>query len=217
MSDPQKANDDEDGPGFSFADQEEKQKETPQGGRFQEFGLQDQGDQRRIRFSLYNPLTSYRVGITLDRTKLEEIMAKRSGLMARGQEMAMIEYILHERLRLMPPMAGPPGVDTVLGKGDIVHERLTAQLSPDDGMPAPPFRLELLRARVFGNNKITPLQLSGVRDQMANRGSSVREVFVVHVGGTRCVTFSTDHMMNIQARITVKVACIRTCLFLFFI
>jgi hypothetical protein len=149
VSDPQKANDDEDGPGFSFADQEEKQKETPQGGRFQEFGLQDQGDQRRIRFSLYNPLTSYRVGITLDRTKLEEIMAKRSGLMARGQEMAMIEYILHERLRLMPPMAGPPGVDTVLGKGDIVHERLTAQLSPDDGMPAPPFRLELLRGNLF--------------------------------------------------------------------
>ena len=30
-------------------------------------------------------------------------------------------------------------------------------------------------------------------------------VFVIHVGGTRCVTSSTDNIMNIQARITLKV------------
>ena len=33
----------------------------------------------------------------------------------------------------------------------------------------------------------------------------VREVFVVHVGGTRCVTSSTDNIMKIQARITLTV------------
>ena len=42
----------------------------------------------------------------------------------------------------------------------------------------------------------------------------VREVFLIHVGGTRCVTSSTDHIMNRQARITWTVECIRTCIFL---
>ena len=44
----------------------------------------------------------------------------------------------------------------------------------------------------------------------------VKSVFIIHVGGTRCVTFSTDHSMKIRARITLTVACIRTCLFIFF-
>ena len=43
----------------------------------------------------------------------------------------------------------------------------------------------------------------------------VREVFVIHVGGTRCVPSSTDHILNIQARITLTVECIRPCIFLF--
>ena len=43
----------------------------------------------------------------------------------------------------------------------------------------------------------------------------VREVFIIHVGGTRCVTSSTDHYLKIQARITLTVEVIRTCLFLF--
>jgi hypothetical protein len=42
----------------------------------------------------------------------------------------------------------------------------------------------------------------------------VREVFSVHVGGTRCVPSSTDNNLNILARITVTVECIRTCIFL---
>ena len=42
----------------------------------------------------------------------------------------------------------------------------------------------------------------------------VREVFIVHVGGTRCVTSSTDNTMNIHARITLNVECIRTCIFI---
>ena len=42
----------------------------------------------------------------------------------------------------------------------------------------------------------------------------VKSVFVVHVGGTRCVTSSTDHYMNIHARITLSVECIRTFIFI---
>jgi hypothetical protein len=45
--------------------------------------------------------------------------------------------------------------------------------------------------------------------------SQVREVFVIHVGGTRCITSSTDHMMKILARITLTVEVIRCCLFIF--
>jgi len=45
----------------------------------------------------------------------------------------------------------------------------------------------------------------------------VREVFVVHVGGTRCVTSSTDNTMKRQARITLTVDCIRGCIFIFLI
>ena len=43
----------------------------------------------------------------------------------------------------------------------------------------------------------------------------VREVFMIHVGGTRCVTSSTANMMKIQARITLTVEFIRTCIFIF--
>ena len=45
----------------------------------------------------------------------------------------------------------------------------------------------------------------------------VREVFVVHVGGTRCVTSSTDNIMKRQARITLTVDCIRGCIVIFLI
>jgi hypothetical protein len=44
----------------------------------------------------------------------------------------------------------------------------------------------------------------------------VREIcIIVHVGGTRGVTSSTDHYMKIHARITLSVEFIRTCIFLF--
>ena len=39
----------------------------------------------------------------------------------------------------------------------------------------------------------------------------VREICIIHVGGTRCVPSSTDHIMKRQARITLKVECTRTC------
>jgi hypothetical protein len=44
---------------------------------------------------------------------------------------------------------------------------------------------------------------------------TVREVFIVHVGGTRCVTSSTDNIMNIRARKTLTVEFIRTGIFVF--
>jgi len=40
-------------------------------------------------------------------------------------------------------------------------------------------------------------------------------VSMVHVGGIRCVTSSTDNIMQIHARITLTVECIRTCIFIF--
>jgi hypothetical protein len=47
------------------------------------------------------------------------------------------------------------------------------------------------------------------------RQTEVREVFVIHVGGTRCVPSSTDHTLKILARITWTVEVIRTCICLF--
>ena len=43
----------------------------------------------------------------------------------------------------------------------------------------------------------------------------VNSVFIVHVGGTRCVTSSTDNNLKIRARITLTVEVIRTCIFIF--
>ena len=43
----------------------------------------------------------------------------------------------------------------------------------------------------------------------------VKSVFIVHVGGTRCVPSSTANNLKRQARITLTVECIRTCLVLF--
>ena len=42
-------------------------------------------------------------------------------------------------------------------------------------------------------------------------------MFGIHAGGTRCVTSSTDQIMNIHARIPLTVECIRTCIFFIFI
>ena len=49
-------------------------------------------------------------------------------------------------------------------------------------------------------------------DECHGRGAclnTVREVFMIHVGGTRCVTSSTGNIRTIHARITLTVACIR--------
>ena len=69
-------------------------------------------------------------------------------------------------------------------------------------------KLEVLASTTMSSNKeredFSRLIVSG----------GVREVFMIHVGGTRCVPFRTDHIMNILARITLTVECIRTCLFI---
>jgi hypothetical protein len=43
----------------------------------------------------------------------------------------------------------------------------------------------------------------------------VKSVVVIHVGGTRYVTSSTDNILKIRARITLTVECIRARIFLF--
>ena len=43
----------------------------------------------------------------------------------------------------------------------------------------------------------------------------VKLVFIIHVGGTRCVTSSTDNIMKIRARITLTVEFIRGYIFIF--
>ena len=43
----------------------------------------------------------------------------------------------------------------------------------------------------------------------------VKSIFIIHVGGTRCVTSSTDNIMKIRARITLTVEFIRGCIFIF--
>jgi len=43
----------------------------------------------------------------------------------------------------------------------------------------------------------------------------VKSVFMIHVGCTRWVNSSTDNIMKIHACITLTVACIRGCIFLF--
>ena len=43
----------------------------------------------------------------------------------------------------------------------------------------------------------------------------VREVFIVHVGGPRCVPSNTDNIMKIQAGITLTVEFIRGYILLF--
>jgi hypothetical protein len=45
----------------------------------------------------------------------------------------------------------------------------------------------------------------------------VKSVFMIHVGGTRDVTSSTDNIMNIHARITLTVEFIRGYIFIFFL
>jgi hypothetical protein len=56
--------------------------------------------------------------------------------------------------------------------------------------------------------------LGGV-DGRSHGWQYVNLVFVIHVGGTRCVTSSTDNIMKIRARITLTVEFIRTCICIF--
>ena len=60
------------------------------------------------------------------------------------------------------------------------------------------------------------LRATATRGGRASRATTkVRAVFIIHVGGTRCVTSSTDHSMKRRARTTLSVEVIRTCIFVF--
>jgi hypothetical protein len=142
-------------------------------GRFSSYGLGDGIDKRRWRLSLYDPNTSKGVGVTVGSKELKEVCGKRTDLYERGREVEMTEYIIRNRLELRPVMRGPPGVDTIGGKGEIVHERLTLPLKTHGGAQPPPYRLELVRARVFSRDKVTPLNRRDTRDQAVNNGPTV--------------------------------------------
>jgi hypothetical protein len=70
-------------------------------------------------------------------------------------------------------------------------------------LPSPPFpRTTSIPPNTFGRN----WAFSTIRP------CGVREICMIHVGCTCCVTSSTDHNMKIQARTTLKVALIRACI-----
>jgi hypothetical protein len=58
-------------------------------------------------------------------------------------------------------------------------------------------------------------EMGGEYELTQRKTRYVKLVFVVHVGGTRCITSSTDNIMKILARITLNVEFIRTCIFIF--
>ena len=109
-----------------------------------------------------------RFQISLEAQELREVCGKRTDLYERGNEIQMTEYIVRNRLELRPVMRGPPGTDTVDGKGQIIHERLTLSLKVQSDSEPPPYRLELIRARVFTRDKVTPLNKSNAADEAAN-------------------------------------------------
>jgi hypothetical protein len=77
------------------------------------------------------------------------------------------------------------------------------------------------------DNVAVPKELEKLADMIAinihevwsagliDKGWYVKSACIVHVGCTRCVTFSTANNMKIHVRITLTVECIRTCIFLF--
>ena len=62
-----------------------------------------------------------------------------------------------------------------------------------------------------------PVAYVGFGVSLQLQTDQVGEVFIVHVGGTRCATSFTDHTMKIHARIILTVEFIRTCICLFFL
>ena len=82
-------------------------------------------------------------------------------------------------------------------------------------------RTSRIKTHVFFNFidvQVHPVLGPGTISTMAKKNETqltrllnlVREVLVIHVV---LVTASTDHIVKLRARITVTVACLRTCLF----
>ena len=96
-----------------------------------------------------------------------------------------------------------PYSDTLLHHMQSYSTRLAAQLP----------MLQQVTRREFIKYRLKCIH----RFQQDPSKRQVRDVFLVHVGGTRCVPSSTDHTMHIHVRIPLKFECIRTCLLLFFL
>jgi hypothetical protein len=75
--------------------------------------------------------------------------------------------------------------------------------------PLPLERVPLVDLRQFG-------QRPDLRQRMPCADQYVKSAFIVHVGGTRCVTSSTDNIMKVHARRTLNVEFIRSCIFIFY-
>ena len=56
---------------------------------------------------------------------------------------------------------------------------------------------------------------SVIPGSMSPKSRYVKSVFIIHVGGTRCVTSSTDNIMKIHVRITLTVECIRVFVYVY--
>ena len=75
---------------------------------------------------------------------------------------------------------------------------------------------QLRKHGTFFNTQLFVHSLSVLNDQYVLVADVyVKSVFIIHVGGTRCVPSSTDNIMKIRARITWTVEFIRTCIFIF--
>ena len=62
---------------------------------------------------------------------------------------------------------------------------------------------------------VSDLTMTAKEMHRCRKARYVKSVFMIHVGGTRCVPSSTANIMKIHARITLTVEFIRTCIFLF--
>ena len=75
---------------------------------------------------------------------------------------------------------------------------------------------ELFWQWIMGPCKRTLFPTTNMNGNGLKPHEQVKSVFIVHVGGTRCVTSSTDHYMKIHVRIPLTVECIRPCIFFFY-
>ena len=85
----------------------------------------------------------------------------------------------------------------------VLHPGAAGGRHPDDGLVA---------LHLFGTVPMFRRHLHRHRPRPQPMG--VREVFMIHVGGTRCVTSRTDTITKIHARITLTVEFIPGCIFI---
>ena len=89
----------------------------------------------------------------------------------------------------------------------VMDMNKTLTLASNERIPLKPHMRMLFEMRDLAHASLATVTRAGVL--------YVKSIFVVHVGCTRCVTSNTDHYMKIQARITLRVEFIRTCILLF--